>query len=162
MADGATQSGYAQAAAYWRERAEAAEAELRYLKETAKSNAQIVAHALGMQLQPASCLEILMRKAPEAVSKRHLTNGMVHTWDFEDRAKIADVVICKLRKFLRTKGYPDAIKTVWGFGYALDAQVAKALVNETLIREPSGNSSFTIHFPSPVKIPSTDKKRVVA
>lgn len=156
----AARNGYEHAAAYWRERAEAAEAELLYLKETAKSNAQLVAHALGMQLQPASCLEILMRKAPEAVSKRHLTNGMVHAWDFEDRAKITDVVICKLRKFLRARGYPDAIKTVWGFGYALDAHVAKALVNETLTRKPPGKDSFTIHFPSPVKIPSTDKKRV--
>jgi len=143
MADGATQSGYAQAASYWRERAEAAEAELAFLKETAKSNSQAVAQALRIQLQPASCLEILMRKAPEAVSKQHLTSGMVHTWGFEDRAKITDVVICKLRKYLRTRGYPDAIETVWGFGYALDAHVAKALANETL---------------SPVKNPSTDKK----
>lgn len=153
-------SGYEQAAAYWRERAEAAEAELAYLKETNKSNAQIFAHAMRIPMQPASCLEILIRKSPDAVSKQHLTANITHTWGYEDRAKLTDVVICKVRKLLRSKGYPDAIKTVWGFGYALDAEVARALVNEALTWQDLGKDSFTICSQSPVKIPSTDKKRV--
>jgi DNA-binding response OmpR family regulator len=155
-------SGYEQAAAYWRERAETAEAELLYLRETTKGNAQVIAHAMRMPMQPASCLEILMRKAPEAVSKQHLTANITHSLGFEDRAKLTDVVICKLRKFLRAKGFPDAIKTVWGFGYALDGDVAIALANEVLTRQEIGKGLVTICSPSPVKIPSTDKKRVLA
>ena len=161
MADGAMQSGYAQAAAHWRERAEAAEAELLYLKETGKSNALKIAHALRMPMQPASCLEILIRKAPEPVSKRFLTNNIVHTFGFEDQAKIVDVVICKLRKFMRAKGYPNAIQTVWGFGYALDAEAAQALVNEMLTAHEAIKDSFTIRLHSIAKVPSTDKKRLV-
>lgn len=161
MREVVTLNGYEQAAVYWRERAEAAEAELTFLKETSKGNAQIIAHAMRIPMQPASCLEILMRSAPRAVSKTYLTENMTHTWDFADRVKLADVVICKLRKLLRSKGLPDAIETVWGYGYALSASAARQLVNEVLTPALGVEDSLTFRSPSALKSQSTDKERAV-
>lgn len=160
MREAVVVNGYEQAAAYWRERAEAAEAELAFLKEEQQSNAQIIAHAMRIPMQPASCLEILMRKAPAAVSRQHITNNMSHHMGFEDRSKLTDVVVCKLRKLLRARGFPNAIQTVWGFGYALDSEVAQDLINEVLTEQGAGKDALTIRNHSLARIPSTDKKMV--
>lgn len=156
-----TLTGYEQAAVYWRERAEAAESELSFLKHSARGNSQIIAHSMRIAMQPASCLEILMRNAPRPVAKTYLIEHMAHTWDFADRAKLADVVICKLRKLLREHGLPNAIQTVWGYGYALDASAARQLVNEVLTPEIDVKDSLTINLTSDRQSPYADKKRAV-
>ena len=158
---GQPQSGYEQAAIYWRERAEAAEAELAFLKESTGGNTQMIASHLGISMQPASILSILIRNAPRAVSKTYLMEHMSHTWETSGRQKTADVQICRLRKLLAARGLAGAIKTLWGFGYSIDASAAEQIMNEALIGDGAGKDSVTFRSPSALMGQSTDKVRAV-
>lgn len=42
--------------------------------------------------------------------------------------KMVDVMICKLRKKLEDKGFPGAIKTIWGKGYFIEPDIKRAIL----------------------------------
>ena len=76
-------------------------------------------------------LELLVRRRDQPVAKQTMFNHLYGGSD-EPFMKIIDVFVCKLRKKLERAGLPEAITTVWGYGYVL----REALVRLPLISTP--------------------------
>jgi len=77
---------------------------------------------LALRLGPKEyqLLEFLLLKHGSAVNKTSCLSHLYGTDDYPE-AKTLDVVLCRLRKRLVPFGLADAIESVWGFGYRLNA-----------------------------------------
>jgi two-component system OmpR family response regulator len=75
-----------------------------------------------IQLTPRefALLECLLRHAGEAVSKRDLLDE-VWDWAFDDESNIVEIYVGYLRRKVDVPFGRQAIQTVWGVGYRLDA-----------------------------------------
>ena len=118
------QSGYEQAAVYWREkyeyeraRREHAEDQLKSLKRDDTLDLKIKA-AFGVPPGVASLLAIMVSSPPGHIAKQMIFDLLPKRSDARD-VKLVDVLVCKAREALRKHGLGDVITTVWGHGYAL-------------------------------------------
>lgn len=71
-------------------------------------------------------LELLVLRKGTAITKEGFLNHLYGGIDDEPEIKIIDVFICKLRRKLRLAGCGDIIRTVWGRGYFLRANIPVA------------------------------------
>lgn len=117
---------------------EALEAENRRLSERVEQLEAL----LGMDIEPAQWLGLTAAEARVfgyLLQRGSASKGQIHTALYAYRAgdhpelKIVDVFVCKLRRKLKPAGIE--IATMWGTGYAIDAENrarAQALISKRL------------------------------
>mgnify|MGYP000199170710 CR=1 FL=1 len=127
------QSGYEQAAVYWRNkyeyeraRREELEERIRNLHHIHRDPAGRLAESFRMQPGAAKVLSILLEHSPSPMAKSVLFDWMPKNRDGRD-LKLVDVYICKVREALRKNGIEHAVTTVWGYGYGVSSEGRAAI-----------------------------------
>lgn len=84
--------------------------------------------------QETQVLECLLGRVGAVVTKEAI---LAYAWaNKEVDGRIVDVIICKIRKKLANAGFPeDALETVWGRGYMLQATYAPLFKAERIKRD---------------------------
>lgn len=79
---------------------------------------------------PAVVFSVLMARRGAVVSRDSMAEAMEYRgYDKAGNIKIIDNYIMKIRRSLKRLGYPEAVKTRWGLGWALERDVADKIAD---------------------------------
>ena len=129
---GQPQSGYEQAAIYWREKYEYERARREYaegqLKAYVPKQSLEIELKSALQIAPgvAAVLAILMQSPPGHIAKQAIFDIMPKRSDAQG-LKLVDVLVCKARDALRKRGLGEPIQTIWGHGYSITVAGKEAI-----------------------------------
>lgn len=91
--------------------------QLEQLLSTGDSLSDFWAETFGLTRSEAKIFSLLYRRSPRTVPRSGIHAAIVDLNGTDTQEKLVDVLVCKMRRKLKTQGFPDSIKTSWGSGY---------------------------------------------